>query len=254
MFSNKLKKEMKEGKVKIGTFSICNSPEIIEIIALAGFDFVIIDTEHGPSSIESTQNLIRAAEAKGLTPIVRVTEHSSTTILRTLDIGAHGLQVPQVNDKETAEGIVANSKYYPLGNRGVALTRAGNYGAVNSVYDYFIKSNEETMIIVQCESKKGFENLKEIAKIPEIDVIFLGPFDMSQSLGIPGKVTSPEIEEISREVLKVAKENGKAAGIFATDSNQALKRIKEGYQYIALGMDVTLIYNSLRNEIEKMKY
>ena len=181
MFKNKLKEFIKEGKAGIGTFVMCNSPDIVEVIALTGFDFIVIDTEHGPLSVESTQNLIRAAELRGITPITRVTECSETTILRSLDVGAHGIQVPQVNDRKTAEDVVRRAKYYPEGYRGIAMPRAANYGTVNPL-DYFKIENEETMVVVHCENKIGLDNLEEIVKVPSIDVIFLGPFTILKKL------------------------------------------------------------------------
>jgi 4-hydroxy-2-oxoheptanedioate aldolase len=253
MFKNKLKEALKNGETKFGTFSILNSEEIVEIIGLSGFDFVIIDTEHGPGSIESSIGLIRAAESKGITPIIRVTEPSVTTILRSLDIGSHGILVPQVNDKETAENIVKSAKYYPVGNRGVAFARSADYGNGNDTKEYFKMSNEETMIIAQCESKEGLENLEEIIKVPEVDAIFFGPFDMSQSLGIPGQLTSKQIEDVAEKILKVCKDNGKAAGIFVADGEQAKKRAEQGFQFIGLGMESMLICNAFKKELNLAK-
>jgi 4-hydroxy-2-oxoheptanedioate aldolase len=132
MFKNRLKRMLKDGKTAIGTFVMCNSPDVVEVIALSGADFIVIDTEHGPLTVESTQHLIRAAELRGITPITRVTDSSETTILRSLDVGAHGIQVPQVNDRETAEKIVKYAKYFPSGSRGVAFPRAADYGITNT--------------------------------------------------------------------------------------------------------------------------
>ncbi|WP_461205633.1 HpcH/HpaI aldolase family protein [Clostridium sp. DL1XJH146] len=249
MFKNKLKKALKNGETKFGTFTMLNSPEVVELIALSGFDFVIIDTEHGPGSIESSIGLIRAAESKGITPIVRITEPSTTTILRNLDIGAHGILVPQVNDKKVAEHIVSSTKYFPLGTRGVTLARAADYGTGNDPLEYFKSSNNETMIIVQCESKEGLDNLAEIAKTPEVDVIFFGPFDMSQSLGIPGQLSSEPIEEAAEKILKICKENGKAAGVFAMNGEQAKIRVEQGFQFIALGIESIFFCNALKKEL-----
>lgn len=252
MIKNKLKQLLKGGEVAFGTFVMCNSPDVVEVIAISGFDFIVIDTEHGPLSIESTHNLIRAAELRGITPITRVTEGKETTIIRSLDVGAHGIQVPQVNDKRTAENIVKYSKYFPEGIRGIALPRASDYGAVHPI-EYFKLENEETLIIVHCENKIGLENLEQIAEVPGIDVIFLGPFDMSQSLGIVGQVNHPMIEEVAERVLWISKSAGKAAGIFVSDGEQAKLRAKQGFQYITIGIDVSLLGKACRNEINKAK-
>lgn len=247
-----MKTLLKEGGTAFGTFVTCNSPDFIEIIGLSGFDFVVIDTEHGPLSIESTVSLIRAAEVRGLTPITRVTNSMESTILRSLDVGAHGIQVPQVNHPAAAMEIVKAAKYFPIGNRGLAMPRSSNYGTVPPL-EYFKHSNRETMIIVHCENKEGLDHLEEIAQIPEVDVIFLGPFDMSQSMGIPGEVNHPLIKEAAEEVVRVCKAYNKAAGIFVTDGQQAKTKMQEGFQYITIGMDITLFSKICKSQIEKVK-
>lgn len=252
MFQNKIKNALKEGSTVIGTFLTCNAPDLVEIMGLSGFDFVVIDTEHGPMSVESTVNLIRAAELRGLTPITRVTNSMDSTILRSLDVGAHGVQVPQVNNAEIAKHIVKSTKYFPIGNRGLAMPRSSDYGAHPPI-DYFNHTNEETMIILHCENKEGLANIEEIAKIPEVDVIFLGPFDMSQSMGVPGEVNHPLVQEAAQRVVEVCKANGKAAGIFVTDGEQAKMKIAEGFQYIAMGLDITLFSKVCKSEIDKIK-
>ncbi|MCP2238951.1 HpcH/HpaI aldolase family protein [Thermoanaerobacterium thermosaccharolyticum] len=252
MIKNKLKDKLKNGDTAIGTFVMCNSPEIVEIVGITGFDFVVLDTEHGPLSIESTQNLIRAAEVRGITPITRITESSETTVLRSLDVGAYGIQVPQVNDAHTASEIVKFSKYYPKGIRGIAMPRSGDYGNVD-VSKYIENANDETIIIVHCENKQSLDNLDEIAKVPGIDVIFLGPYDMSQSLGIPGQVNHPYIQEAAQRVIKVCRQNGIAAGTFVGNGEEARKKAEQGFQYIIMGMDVTLFSNVCKYEISRAK-
>lgn len=248
MFKNHLKERLSQGATVLGTFITIDSPDLVEVIGLSGFEFVVLDTEHGPFTTEATTNLIRAAELRGITPITRVTESSETTILRSLDVGTHGIQVPQVNDAATARQLVQAAKYFPIGNRGMALPRASDYGTLNPL-EYFKRANEETLIVVHCENKTSLDNLEEIAKIPEIDVIFLGPFDMSQSLGIPGQLNHPLIQEASEHILKISHLYGKAAGIFAIGGEQARMRAEQGFRYIALGIDVTLFAKSCRQEI-----
>ncbi|MBS4022517.1 MAG: aldolase [Dethiobacter sp.] len=248
MINNKLKKKLKNGETALGTFIMCNSPDLVEVVGLSGLDFVVIDTEHGPLSLESTQHLIRAAELRGMSSIIRITEFRDTTVLRALDVGAHGVQVPQVNDRITAERIVKAAKYFPLGTRGAALTRAADYGTVHPL-KYFEHENEETLIVVHCESKSSLDNLEEIAAIPGIDVIFLGPFDMSQSLGIPAQVTHPLVEQAAEKVVKVANDAGIAAGIFVRSGDQVKIRVEQGFRYITIGTDVGIIGAAYRREI-----
>lgn len=250
MIQNKLKRKLNEGKAAIGTFIVCNAPDLVEIAGLAGFDFVIIDNEHGPIRAESSQHLIRAAEVRGITPIVRIPDRLESTILHTMDIGAQGIQVPQVNDANAAKEIIERSKYQPVGKRGLAFPKSADYGFCD-INNYTNSANEETLIITHCENKICLENLEEICKIPEIDVIFLGPYDMSQSMGVTGQVTHELVENAVVKVLEITKNYNKIAGIFAGNGEIAKKRAEQGFKYIAMGMDTTLFSAKCVEEINK---
>lgn len=252
MVNNKIKRMIKEGKVAYGSFLMCDAPDLVEVYALSGFDFLVIDNEHGPLNIQSSQHLIRTCELRGMTPIMRVTNMLESTVLRSLDIGAHGVQVPQVNDKKTAEMLVEYAKYAPRGNRGIAFPRAGDYG-MTTPSEYFEIANGETMLITHCENTLCLENLEEICAVPDVDVIFLGPYDMSQSMGIRGQVTHQRIEEAAEYLVKTCRAAGKAAGIFAGNGEAAKKRADQGFQYVTIGMDVTLFANVCRAELAKTK-
>ncbi len=250
MIQNKLKRKLNEGNAAIGTFIVCNAPDLVEIAGLAGFDFVIIDNEHGPMRAESTQHLIRAAEVRGITPIVRIPDRLESTILHTIDIGAHGIQVPQVNDANAANEIIERSKYEPVGKRGLAFPRSADYGMCD-INNYTDNANNETLIITHCENKICLDNLEEICRIPEIDVIFLGPYDMSQSMGVTGQVTHELVENAAKKVLKITKKYNKIAGIFAGNGEIAKKRAEQGFKFIAMGMDTTLFSAKCKEEISK---
>jgi len=252
VFTNELKNKLNQGGTAIGTFVTCNSPDIVEVLALSGFEFLVIDIEHGYMSVESVVHLIRAAEARNITPIVRVSDTSETNILRALDIGTHGIQIPQINTKEVAQQVANYSKYYPAGIRGLAMPRAADYGMVK-LQDYIKKANDETLVVAHCESKEGLDNLDAIASTPGIDVIFAGPLDLSQSLGIPGEFNHPKLEEAISKILEIARAHGKAAGIFVPDGDQAKIRIKQGFQYITLGLDLTLLAKAASHELNKLK-
>lgn len=248
---NTLKHEIRNGKTSIGTFISHVSPDLVEIIALGGFDFIVIDREHGHLSIESTKNLLRAAELRGMSTVVRVTKNSTTDILQALDVGSQGVQVPQINTVEDAKKAINAAKYFPDGNRGLALTRSADYGNVDA-FEYFKSANQETLISIHCENIEGFNNLDEILKLPEIDVVFLGPFDMSQSLGIPGQVNHPKLEEISLEVVRLAKKYNKAAGIFVANADEANRRIAQGFRYVTVSVIESFILSACKNELSKI--
>ena len=252
MFQNKLKRTLAAGGSAIGTFAAINSPDVIELIALAGFDFVIVDCEHGPMNAETSTNLIRTAERYDVTPIARVRENGETIILKHLDVGAHGVQIPQINTAEDAARAVRYAKYHPIGSRGVAMPRASGYGLF-PIMDYLQRENEETMIVAHCENTIGLENLDAIAAVPGIDVIFLGPFDMSQSMGIPGQVTHPRIEAAAERVLALCAKHGKVPGIFVGTAEAAIARRKQGFRYLPIGMECTIIGKAFKDLVEKAK-
>lgn len=251
MINNSLKKMLRAGKTMYGTFLSCNAPDLVEICALAGFDFVVIDTEHGPFIIENVLHMIRAAEAKQITPIVRIPNRIESTILHILDAGAHGIQVPQVNDAKSASEVIGYAKYRPEGNRGIAFPRASDY-AINGLSAYFAHENKETMIVAHCENKICLDNLEEICKLPEIDVVFLGPYDMSQSLGVSGQVTHVLVEDAAKRVLEVTGKYGIIAGVYAANGDIARERASQGFRYITIGMDSILFGAKCREELAKL--
>lgn len=251
--AKELKRRLSKGEVVLGPFITLDCPDIVEIAGLAGFDFCIIDTEHGPGNPHSVQNMLRAAALRGITPIVRVTDAAPTTILRTLDVGAAGIQVPQVNSRETAESVVSSAKYFPKGERGACLTRSSRYGFVASVAEYFAEANENTVVIVHCENREGLERLDEIAPVDGVDVVFVGPYDLSQSYGIPGQIDHPVMVDAVARALSCIRKAGKPAGIFVGSVEEAKRRIEEGFRYIAYNMDTLLFAELFRGIVKGVK-
>lgn len=246
MSSNTLKDNLLKGETLYGPFCKIQDPAIVEIAALSGFEFVIIDMEHGPYGIESTQNMIRAAEARGITPVVRVTENSETLILRTLDIGAKCIQVPQICTKKDAEKLVKATSFYPKGERGMCrYVRAADYTAIDGS-THFGTANDSIITIIHIEGMEGIENLSEIVTVEGIDVIFLGPYDLSQSCGVPGEVKHEKVVKSMKDAVKLARKHGKAVGTF-TESIESAKMWKDiGVQYISYAVDVGLIMNNFK--------
>ena len=254
MKKNNLKKALQDGKVALGPFLKFTDPAVVEIMGFAGFDFVIIDGEHGPISIESAQNMIRAAENANITSVIRVRNNDESLILRALDIGAQGIEIPQINSESDAIRAVKSVKYSPQGERGVCrYVRAANYSSMDK-FKYFKYANEETMIIAHIEGVDGINNLDEILSVPGIDVIFIGPYDLSQSLGIPGEVNNPLVTEKMKEVILKCKKSKVAVGTFADDVETAKSWISLGVQYMAFSVDVGILYEASKNIINKLKY
>ena len=253
MEKNNLKEVLKEAKNVFGPFMKLTDPAVVEIMGFAGFDFVIIDAEHGPISMQNAQNMIRAAESVNITPIIRVGSNDEALILRALDIGAQGIEIPQINSKPDAVRAVKSVKYSPQGERGVCrYVRAANYSSMDK-FKYFKSANKETMIIAHIEGVEGINNLDEILSVSGIDVIFIGPYDLSQSLGIPGQVNDPLVVEKMKEVVLKCMQNKVAVGTFADDVETAKSWVSLGVQYMSFSVDVGILYNASKNIVGKLK-
>ena len=252
MIKNTLKEKLYNNIPQFGTFISTNSPDVAEICALAGFDFVVIDMEHGYMNHTDITHLMRAASSAGAMPIVRVTSNDETKILRTLDCGAMGIHIPQINTPEQAKAAINYSKYAPMGNRGVAFHRANNYG-LSDLITYMEEANKETMIIFHCESVEALENIDEIVSTPGLDCIMFGPYDMSMSMGMPGQVKTPEMEEAISKMLAACKKHGKIPGIFTSTAEDAKRRVKQGFLYMPVAMDCQIISRSYSQLIKDLR-
>ena len=209
-----LKAKLKEGAPAIGTMiSEIRNPNLAYMLAQCGFDFFIIDNEHGSYSPETISNLIAGARGAGISTVVRIPEIRRETILKPLDCGAAGLLVPCVNTAEQAQEIITHAKYPPLGNRGVALSRPHSLYGRPKAGEYLGQANEATFIAVQAESPEAIENLEKIAATPGIDANFVGPSDLSVSLGIPGQITHPKEVEAIEKVVQVCQKHKIVPGI-----------------------------------------
>ncbi len=237
---NNIKKMMQAGKTVLGPFMKIADPALVEIFGMAGFDFVILDLEHGPNSIETTQNLIRAAKLQNISPIIRVYENSPGLVQRVLDIGADGVQVPQISTLQEAKKLIRSARFSPEGERGLCrFVRAADY-SLRSKDNYFNNANEENLIIGQIEGLDGVENLDQILTTG-LDVIFIGPYDLSNSLGLPGQVDHPEVIKKVKEICQKANNRGVLIGTFVDDIETAHFYQNLGVKYISYSVDVGII-------------
>jgi 4-hydroxy-2-oxoheptanedioate aldolase len=215
----------------------------------AGLDYVIIDLEHGPNNIQTAQNLIRAAQVSGVFPIVRTKENCTPVMCEALDIGAGGLQIPQITNKAEAESVIERVKFHPEGQRGVCrFVRAADYSAKDR-FEYFADANK-AVIIMQIEGKEGIANIDEILSVPGIDVIFVGPYDLSQSLGLTGQVEHPLVEEKMLELVSKCGAKGITVGTFADTPANAEKWRSKGVKYISYSVDVGIFYNAVSDLVK----
>ncbi len=245
------KGKLNRGSV-LGVFSKTSDPAFIEVMGHSKLDFVIIDLEHGPNSVQSVQNLIRAAEVSDIFPIVRVKEHNFSLIGETLDIGAGGVQVPQITDAQSAETVIRLSKFAPDGFRGVCrFVRAAEYSAMDR-FTYFKRAND-TVVILQLEGQRAMDNLQEIISTRGIDIVFIGPYDLSQSLGITGKIDHPLMEQKMREIIDTCNQKGVVVGTFVDSIENAFKWERLGVKYLAYSVDVGIFYDKCVEIVQTIK-
>lgn len=253
---NYTKQKMINGEKTIGTFFELGVANAVEGLGYSGLDYIIIDTEHGPYAEESAMEFIRAAKLSKLTPFVRIKEISRAAVLRMLDIGAEGLVVPCVETVEQVKSLVKYGKYAPLGERGFFYGRAAGYGFedfAKSMDDYFNKCNYETMIIPQCETLGCLNNIEEIASIVGVDAIFVGPYDLSIALGIPGQFNNTEFTDALNRIVKACKNANKYAFIYANDVESAFKNFNIGFDSVAISTDIAVLTNAYANIVNSIK-
>lgn len=233
MRKNVIKEKIKAGQPVLGTFINFYSPAAVEICGYAGVDFVIVDAEHGAMGPQACEEMVRAADVVGITPIIRVAENIQQNILRYLDTGALGVQMPMINSRADAELAIRSVKYYPLGRRGLAGTRAAAFGLVTPLSEYVKQANAETMLITHVETMEAVAALPEILELEGIDVVFIGPTDLSQAMGYPGRPTEPAVQEMIDRLIKQIQASGKAVGTICSSGEQAKRLIDRGVLYIA---------------------
>ncbi|MFC1745051.1 HpcH/HpaI aldolase/citrate lyase family protein [Candidatus Riflebacteria bacterium] len=255
LIKSHIRKKIKAGKPVIGTWNTLAAPMVTEVIARGGFDFQIIDLEHGPFIIDRIFAHVNACEIFDCSPIVRLPVNKEWMILQALDQGAHGVIVPHVNSGDDVHKLLRATRYSPKGERGFTpFSKAG--GFTNQGVSEFVElSNELPVSAIIVESKEGLDNLDEILKIAELDIVYFGAYDISQILGYPGQVNHPEVvKTISAGVSRV-KEAGKYAGGFVPQSKNDLKRLLQmGMNFITYEVDCSILYskiNEVKNWFEK---
>jgi 4-hydroxy-2-oxoheptanedioate aldolase len=232
--SNKLKAKLRAGETVIGPYVRHADPGVAEILCYLGFDYLFFDGEHAPIGERECENLARVCELTGVTSIARVPANVPWMIGRHLDTGIQGVHVPMINSAAEAIAAVDAAKYQPQGKRGLAAARAARYGQVLpfSYAAYTEKSNAETMVIVQVETPAAIEALPEIVKVPGIDVIFIGPTDLSNALGHPGDFGHPEVQAAYDRVIGTVEKSDKTLGVLATTTEASLEWRARGARYL----------------------
>lgn len=232
MLTNTTKAKLRAGETVFGCFVRYADAGLIEMMSYQPWDFFVFDGEHGTIEPRACEHLARAAELHGITPLARVTTNRADVILRFLDTGVQGAHVPWVNSAAEAEQAVRAIKYQPQGQRGLAGVRAADYGQGQPLATYIEQANAETLIILQVETAEAVERLPEILAVPSVDVIFIGPTDLSNSLGRPGELQHPAVQSALQRIVDAVVPSQRALGIMVNSSAAAREWQARGARYI----------------------
>ena len=247
---NKFKAAIKAGKAQIGIWSSLSSHIVAEVLAGAGFDWVLLDTEHSPNELPMVQAQLHALTGGTATPIVRPAWNDMVLIKRYLDIGAQTLLLPYVQTVEEAQNAVRYTRYPPDGVRGVAgATRATGYGRIK---DYFKRVHEELCVLVQVETRLSLKNLDAIAAVEGVDGVFIGPNDLAADLGHLGNWQHPDVWKAMEDAAKRIRKAGKAPGILVGEAD-GKRCLDAGFLFVAVGADVGMLARGSESLAAKFK-
>lgn len=239
-----LKNRLETGQSVIGAFVNLRSPDAAELMSQSGFDFLLVDAEHSSIGPEGILEMFRAIERGRAIPLLRVPETSAAGVQWALDAGARGILFPRIRSVDDVQQAVSLCRYPPEGNRGLGPGRASGYGA--NLLDYATTANSEIMVMIQVETMEAVEQIDEIAAVPGVDLIFIGPGDLSQLLGVTGELHHPRIQEIGKRVVTVCRENSIPVGILALEEETLTYWKAQGVQLFAVGSDAAFLAKSCR--------
>lgn len=248
MLAASIKEKLARGEPSLGSWMSMGHVSIAEILASAGYDWVVIETEHTAIDVSEVLRLLIAIEGRGAVPLVRLAWNDPIQAKAVLDSGAAGVIVPMVNTRTDAELAVRMVKYPPQGFRGVGLARAQGYG--RTFDDYVRHANRDTLLVVQIEHIDAVANIDEILAVPGIDATFIGPYDLSTSMGLAGQLSHPDVVAARQKVLDATLKRGLAAGIHLVHPDRVATELPaclaQGYRFIALGTDILFLGDACR--------
>jgi 4-hydroxy-2-oxoheptanedioate aldolase len=230
--TNPVKEKLAAGENVFGCFIPLPSPEVVELVAIAGFDFALIDNEHGPITAESAYPMVLAAEARGIPAFARVGLGDRQEVLKFLDIGVSGIMAPRVGTAEEAAAAISYTKYFPTGERGLAGMRTLDYGLTSPLTEYVQPLSDRVLNMIQFEHVGALEHMDDILAVPGLDVLFVGPSDLAQSMGLPGQPNHPEVTKVADEVVARAKAAGVRTGTVAYSIELAQSVMERGFEMV----------------------
>jgi 4-hydroxy-2-oxoheptanedioate aldolase len=252
MLENRTKARLAAGEAAFGCFVRTAEPQLIEYVGMLGWDFLVFDAEHGSLQPREVEDLCRAVEPRGTTPIVRVTTNDAPTILRFLDTGAHGVHVPWVNSAAEVERAVRAVKYAPRGTRGLAGSRASEWGLREPIGQYVQRANRETLVVIQVETQDAVDAIDDYLKVDGVDVLFLGPTDLSQSLGHPGDLGHPDVLAALDRVADAVIGSGVTLGIYAGSVDMTKAWLDRGARYFTTSLE-PFLRDGMRAHLQQVR-
>ena len=244
-----LKQKLFSNKLTIGSWISLGHPSIAEIMTKSNFDWLTIDLEHSVISLSEVENLIRVIELSGVSPLVRLTENSTSQIKKVMDSGAHGIIVPMVNSLKDAKKAIEAAYYPPKGRRSFGLARAQGFGT--KFKEHIEYNQENTIVIVQIEHVDALHELEGILSLPQVDAYMIGPNDLSGSMGIPGEIENKEYLKVIKQINAVGKKIGKPSGIHIVEPDlKLLEKASKEYSFIAYSVDFRMIEDSCKKALE----
>jgi 4-hydroxy-2-oxoheptanedioate aldolase len=248
-----MKARLKAGQPVFGTWCHLCNPTVVEIVGASGLDFIVIDMEHGPHSFAELPGLLAAAELSGLTPVTRVPSDGNSNILRVLDSGCKGVMVPHVEDARAAAACLDSMRYGSTSrNRGVAtLTRASMFDYENEA-GHFERQNAQVLTVLMVEDKTALDELDAICALPGLDVVFLGIYDLSQSLGMRGAFDNPEFQAVFRDAVRRIAGHGVAVGCYAPTAAAANALVDQGITFVTIGVDGAVLRRAYRGIVAEV--
>lgn len=250
MKSNRLKETLASGQSVFGAFVYFPQPGLVEILGHAGYDFVVIDMEHSMMDFGDLPTMLMAADAAGITAIVRVGERTSVTVSKVLDAGAQGIIIPHLMSADDAREMVGLTRYPPVGTRTSCMAVRGTEYSASKFTDHVERSNKNIMVIGLIEDAPAVDAIDEIVAVPGVDVVFPGPGDLSTSLNVPGQFEHPLVIEKAEKVVRAAVKAKKAyPGMYVTTPEQAKRWLNEGAKFILYSVDFRVIFNAYRDAL-----
>jgi len=229
-YRNALREKFRQGKPAVGAFFSNMSANVAEMLAVIGLDFIVVDCEHSPMGPDSAEQIYRASQLYNLTTITRIGQNEQQHILKYLDAGTDGVQIPLVNTAQSAHDVIQSVRYPPVGKRGMAGPRLARHGGI-PLGEFSRQWNEEGLVCIQIETQEAIDNFQEINSIPGIDIVFFGPTDLSMALGHPGETSHPEVIATIETLGKQVIESGKVAGTIVSNLEQYKRFRGQGFLY-----------------------